>query len=393
MTQRRRVAAAVAGLVLVVAMTAAGSSASAQPAPDACTDDASFWGCRWDPGYVDGMTFDAETMTLSGRFRSPVGDILRVHALLYPEHAGPDCPVAEAEQVFDNSGEPGPPDTSPPDTGPPDDGSIPFSIVVVPRCNDVYDVEVRAYGEQIGPEADESPPLELHDVRVTLRPPSPAGPLRVERPADPGGLVTVRWGAPAAYADLGPPPDFLGYRIERAVGPRPFEPVDTASGTSWIDAHTASAGAGTYRYRVVALRSENHATASAVILSSDPEQAPMGEIAIDAPPTTAAPSTPRSSPGVVFGSTGGNVSVGRSGGTPTGSTLPSGGGFEETLDYSDFEFGTEEAVPPTDSDPFLDLDEDEPPGAALVQPIAIASCLAMWAFHLRYLSRRADQLA
>jgi hypothetical protein len=78
---------------------------------------------------------------------------------------------------------------------------------------------------------------------------------------------------------------------------------------------------------------------------------------------------------------------------PQGGTAVSDSGFTETLDYSDFEFGSEEAVPPADANDFIRLEDEEAPGSPVARPVAIASVLAMWAFHLRYLSRRADQAA
>jgi hypothetical protein len=336
------------------------------------------------------MTFDGDTITLSGSFRPPVGEISRVHALLRPAHAGPSCPVAEAEAVY---GENGTTTTTQPPGGP-DDGSVAFSLSSFPMCNDVYDIEVRAYAGPVGPDEAESPPLELRGVNVVLRPPSPKGPLVVERPPEPTALVTVRWSAPDAYS-VSTPPGFLGYRVERALGSAPFDTVETTTATSFTDGYTGAAGAGQYRYRVLTLRmasDDPEAPASTAILNSAPESAPVGEIVIEAPPTTTTATTP---PPVTStgGRSGGRSTTGRSGGVPQGGTAVSDSGFTETLDYSDFEFGSEEAVPPADASDFIRLEDEEAPGSPVARPVAIASVLAMWAFHLRYLSRRADQAA
>jgi hypothetical protein len=64
-------------------------------------------------------------------------------------------------------------------------------------------------------------------------------------------------------------------------------------------------------------------------------------------------------------------------------------GFEETLDFEDFEPGLEDAIPPADSRNLLQVDDDEGPSEGVLVPAATASVLAVWAMHLRYLSRRA----
>ena len=285
MSSARRAAAALAVLLGTGLALASSRPAAAQFGPDECGDRA-LWSCAWDAGFADGMTFDGETVLLSGSFRPPFGDVARVHAVLVPAHAGPACGVAEVEHLY---GEDDP--TNP-------DGSVPFALELAPQCDDDYDVEVRAYREQFGPNADESPALELHDVRIAL------------------------------------------------------DRVDPAAPTS-------------------------------TTVTSPSEQAPAGPTPTGGPP----PPTTAVAPPVV-----------RAGGLPpnrlpAGPAGPPDGSFEETLDYSDAEFGSEAAVPPSDAESFLELDEDGPSGAGLAEPVAIGSCLAMWAFHLRYLSRRADQLA
>ncbi len=65
-------------------------------------------------------------------------------------------------------------------------------------------------------------------------------------------------------------------------------------------------------------------------------------------------------------------------------------GFDPELDYSDLdvEEGAAEAVPPADAS-LLDVAIDDPVGEGLLVPGAVALCLAVWAGHLRHLSRRA----
>lgn len=251
-----------------------------------------------------------------------------------------------------------------------------------PGCNGVYDVRAFATVDPAGPvgpgdPGTESEPLTAEGVQVSLAPPSPTG---VAASAARNRIVTVRWSAPAAWSPTAPA-DARGYRIER-IGPD-GAPVAVgevgADQTSIVDDDLSAAPAGTYRYRVVALRAG--ATGSPV--ASAPGESTVEIAAAPAPTTTAARPAPA-------GRSGGGSTAARSAGRaavapPTTEFDP---GFSEELDYGDVELGAEEAVAPPDANLFEVVSED-PVGAGVLVPFAVALCLAVWAGHLRHLSRRA----
>lgn len=250
-----------------------------------------------------------------------------------------------------------------------------------PGCNGVYDVRAFATVDPAGPvdpgaPGTESEPLTAEGVRVSLAPPSPTG---VAASAAPDRVVTVRWSAPSAWSPSAPS-DARGYRIER-VGPdgAPVIVGEVADDqTSVTDDDLVAAPPGTYRYRVVALRAG--ATGSPV--ASAPGEGSVEIAAATAPTTTAA----RAASGARSGGSTAARSAGRAAVAPP--TTEFDPGFSEELDYGDVELGPEEAVAPPDANLFEVVSED-PVGAGVLVPFAVALCLAVWAGHLRHLSRRA----
>jgi hypothetical protein len=148
--------------------------------------------------------------------------------------------------------------------------------------------------------------------------------------------------------------------------------------TSIVDPELAAAPDGTYRYRVSATRWG---------AASTPVE---GSVVLATATTTTAP--PAAAPGAGGGGSNvGRVPVGRSASAaaPAAPVVTEyDPGFDPELDYSELlEEGQEEAIPPADAS-LLDVAED-PVGAGVLVPAAVALCLAVWAGHLRHLSRRA----
>jgi hypothetical protein len=251
---------------------------------------------------------------------------------------------------------------------------------VDPGCNGTYDLLVSATADPGGPRTrDESEALVVDSIRVSLEAPAPTG---VQAVADAERKVTVRWSAPPSWADA-PPADARGYRVER-IGEdgAPVTIGETAPGElTLVDDDLVAAPAGTYRYRVIALR--NGATGRTIASDAGEGVLELGPVA---PPTSAGPA-----PGVTTTGANRGVASGRTPGRSVTVTVPPttefDPGFQETLDYGDQEFGAQDAVPPADLGFFAD--EEPLTGAGVLVPFAVALCLAVWAGHLRHLSRRA----
>lgn len=255
---------------------------------------------------------------------------------------------------------------------------------VDPGCNGVYDLAVLATADPAGPAepgdpGTQSAPLEVDGIRLSLAPPPPGA---VDAVLAGDRTVTVRWTAPADWSGPGgPPKDALGYRVLRDVGDgAPVTVAETgADAASVIDDDLVEAPAGSYRYRVVALR----AGASGAPIASEAVE----DVVDLAAPPSATSTSPR--PGAGGGSVGGRRVGGRVGqpavAPPTTEFDP---GFAPELDYGDSELGAPEAVPPADAN-LLEFTNEGPAGAGLLVPFAVALCLAVWAAHLRHLSRRA----
>ncbi|HEX2038868.1 MAG TPA: fibronectin type III domain-containing protein [Acidimicrobiales bacterium] len=122
-------------------------------------------------------------------------------------------------------------------------------------------------------------------------------------------------------------PDMFGYEVQRQLGSAPWEQVTVTgrSTTSVVDSATTEAG-GTYRYRVVALRSSADAGQLNPSLPSNPSTAK-----VPAPPVTTTTTAASSAPAEEETSGGGNRSgtstgSGSTGGRPGGGSTGSGGG-------------------------------------------------------------------
>lgn len=247
---------------------------------------------------------------------------------------------------------------------------------VSPFCNGSY--VARVAGTVTGPIDDTTTAVSAPFV-VALPAPRVTG-LAVT--VGPDRAVTLTWGLPAGW-EGGAPPDFAdfdgaGYVVERAVGVGAFESIATTGRDERTHVDTlAPADAATARYRVVATRSDGAGT----VVAGDLAGAPVAEARFS-PDVPAVPAPPPSVP------------VGRPPGAGTTRNVPAttiDEGFEESLPF-DIEPGGPEAEIPEDAAQFLQDDGgglDDIAGAGVLVPFSIATLLAAWALHLRYLARRA----
>lgn len=283
-------------------------------------------------------------------------------------------------------------------TGTPEGGSafgtnryrFALDVAFGPRvCNGAYAVTIvaRVVGDD---------PRLTTSIEVAA-PPAPVLGVTAEEAGD--RAVDVTWSAPVE-----PPPDLIGFAVIRsASSDETVFHVDDPSATSFTDDELPAEG-GTLEYRVVARR-----------------WAPSGEVtgtggeAVQ--PVTVAPAPPSEDDGPGDDGSGtddGDGDAGAGSRRPgTGSSRPrvrapligavSSGvvppllrpsppttaddGFSDTLPFEDAEPGGAEAVPPGDELASAFYEGDA--GRGLVIPIATALVLAVWAFHLRYLSKAA----
>lgn len=299
---------------------------------------------------------------------------------------------------------------STPDTTQPSAGrTFVFSITVEPRCNGTYRAAVVALLDDLsGPDGETDPssddyttpaPIPQVDeegepvVHVVAAPPGDVAAV-ISQVA--GRSVRLAWQPPSGY---GPPattctgqtpdapPDFTGYLVQResAAGTWTTLPNgEVPAGTQCLEhQEAAEVPSGTnVRYRVLAVRAGPNGAVTAAGGSSA-----ITTAVVDPPPpsTTSTTARPVRTPGTSRVATGGRGGAGPTPPTDAPTTIPDGT-YEEELDYG--EPGEEAAVLPDDADTFLDFVPS--PGPGILVPFAIAECLAVWAFHLRYLARRAD---
>lgn len=351
-------------------------------------------GVGWEGSFTDARLVDGYEATgaelvvpVTFEFRGGPGSVITDVTLdLTP--TGGDCDslsFTQALQSGDGAGAaPGPTSPTPPPPSPDAaSATATWTFRVDPRCNGVYDLEVVARADpagslEPGDPGTESQPLQLSGVEVSLAAPSPTG---VNATVRGDRTVEVRWAPPSGWAG-GAPPDAYGYRVVRAAGSgAPVTVADdlTLSTSSIVDDSAATAPPGRYRYAVIAMRKD----ASGNFLLSPPAETTLD---VGPPPAAvpAASTAPRST------NLGGGVRVGSGAGVavtaPSAPTIPDT--FETEIDYSDLESGPEQAIVPDDASLFEVVTED-PVGAGLLVPAAIALCLAVWAGHLRHLAHRA----
>jgi hypothetical protein len=349
-----------------------------------------------DPAIGDGYEATGSNLVVGVHFEftgPPGSEITEIELRIVPHGAGCDAytyaePVTGSEPAPAPAPEPSP--TAPEGNPPTDTASATFRVD--PLCNGTYDVEVTATADVPGAVTPQSTsaPLEADGVVLSLAAPSPAA-VAVDANGD---QVTVRWQAPPAWAGT-PPPDAAGYRVRRALGDGPATTLADAlwvGETTFVDGATAGIAPGRYRYEVVALRSG----ARGETLASEPAAA---EVDLGTPSTTATSGSTSPAGAAGAGAAGSAVPrVGPAGSgavvaqpPPVAPTLPSAEvdtGFEPELDYPDVELGAPAAEVPDDAGLFSVV-SDDPVGAGILVPGAVALCLAVWAGHLRHLARRA----
>lgn len=287
------------------------------------------------------------------------------------------------------------------------DFDVPVDFGAAGVCNGSYSVDViGTFDSDVdsddNPDADDvtSDPVRHEEVGgedVVSVVSAPAPPVSSAQAEITGSrTVAVSWQPPAGWGDAADctatapsdRPDFRGYVLERSAAGGPPEVLATfettpASAVSmcYADELAVERPTGQYEYRVLTLRQgpEGAAVRSAAVGDAV-------TFAPGTPDTAAGGSTPVRPP-----SSSRIVSSGRSrpDGGATGATAAApidDGTFEQELDYG--EPGEEAAVVPEDAESFLDFVPS--PGPGILVPFAIAQCLAVWALHLRYLARRAD---
>lgn len=376
---------------LAVAFGAVAAGAAATVPAQAEPLGAGWEGEFTDPAIEDGYEATGAELVVPVAFEytGPPGSVITDVTLELTSVDGECDDQAATQTLADGDGDgadtapttPGPP-PSEPSTGPTD--SVSWRFAFDPGCNGVYDLIVTARADPpgvMGPDDVQSNPLVAEDIEVSLAPPSPSG-VAAELGAD--RKVTVRWQAPAAWADS-PPTDAVGYRVLRV--PAGGDPVVVADDlklevTSVVDEALVGAPAGRHRYEVIAIRRN---------ADGNPLLSAPGTAEVDLPGVTpvtaggARPAVPRTSPGA--GARVGTTGTGA--GQPAVAAAPEfDPGFDTEIDYADTELGDEQARVPDDASLFEVVSED-PVGQGMLVPGAVALCLAVWAGHLRHLARRA----
>lgn len=246
--------------------------------------------------------------------------------------------------------------------------------------------------------------LPEHTIHVIAPPPDVTAVATA--PGDDRSVV-VGW-TPVAN----PPPDLLGYHIERVSASGEtvtIATLDDPDASSYTDEDPPAEG-GETTYRVRARRSSpqgeitsaraGEATAQVEPAPVEPEDpgtdpdpdpdgsggssGPGSPGGAGGPSTTAAPRASRRAPfrPPNVGRSSGNV-VPPLGGTVT--TLDTG--YDDELPFGDRELGDEDPVLPDDE--FASMIYEDEAGRGLLIPIATALLLAVWAVHLRYLAAAA----
>jgi hypothetical protein len=279
------------------------------------------------------------------------------------------------------------------------------------NCNGTYGIEVTARLQQRCWGGSSLCPWEQIDSRtltgtIDIAAPAPAIGSVTAAPGD-GRSIKLTWDPVAS-----PPPDLLGYRIERATGaggPVTIATIDDPAAASFVDEEPPAQG-GSTTYTVYSRRASSRGELSSEPASVDTDVAP-------APSGTGGSGGGGGAGG--GGTTGGSggasgrPSTGRidTGGRPTrGITVPRVGtpsrnffppllappdidtGFDPTLPFEEQEPGDANAVLPDDELASDDLGE-RLPGRGLVVPVATGLVLAVWGLHLRFLARASRPVA
>jgi hypothetical protein len=278
------------------------------------------------------------------------------------------------------------------------------SEAVTTACNGVYGYRVLARlhrGGVIRP----SEKTITGEIRIAAPPPE----VPKASASRAGSGATVSWSAVGA-----PPPDFLGYRVERRVGDGSWEPVAAelpASARSVDDASAPAGGDVTYRVRA------RRAGPDGQVLSSGQRAELTGEATTTPPGTDGTTTVPGAdgSTTVPGGQAAGGGTKGTGGGSRVGalpSTIqprgrtgigtraprlgtpsqanfpplltPDDGTFEEEIDYGGGLAGEEEG-----DEELSSLFYEEDTGRGMAVPVATGFVLAAWAFHLRFLAKAA----
>ncbi len=270
-------------------------------------------------------------------------------------------------------------------------------------CNGVYTIRVTARLIQTttfggGERVTDTYVLPPHEIHVVVPPPDVTA--AAAAPSDDRSVV-VGW-TPVAN----PPPDMLGYVVERVTASgetATIATIDDPAASSYTDTDTPAEG-GTTTYRVRARRSSPQGEVTSAAAAEAPAEVapapqepddPGGDPDPDAPGGDSAGAggggTTGGTPGGGRGAPFRAPNVGRSSGrvvpplSATVTTLDTG--FDQELPFGDRELGGEDPVLPDDE--FASMIYDDEAGRGLLIPIATGLLLAVWAVHLRYLAAAA----
>lgn len=227
-----------------------------------------------------------------------------------------------------------------------------------------------------------------------------------------GNVARLAW---PAVTDQ--PPDFLGYRIERATADDTWEVAGNVRRDTRTFTDTEPIGPGGAAYRIRSRRAgpngEILSDGRVVTIAGDgttSTSAPGTDGGTEGPGTDGGTSVPGTDGGTGEGGTGGEGGaagpgiVPRTGPQPRGTTgvgtraprlgqpsqanfpplLTPADDFQETIDYGDRTLAGEEG-----EDELSSLFYEEDTGRGMAVPVATGFVLAAWAFHLRFLAKAA----
>ena len=399
MPERRtlRRAGALAALGVLVAVSAAPTvfAQDGEPTPEQTPeagDPAEWEGSAFTDPFQDGAALvTTESFPISGIFtkmREPAERIATVEVVFgeddeaAPTSSSTTPPDPAAEPDGEVECVPADPPEFVNDAAAPEQGPTTSYAFTVPAeqsvwpCNGRYEISATA--------TTSSAPDDTHRIEGVLTvavPPKPVTVVKAEV-LDGDRDVRITW-EPLAEGDLAV--DAIGYRVERAGPARDgdFGPYSIVGGRRAVDDDPVMVDrprrGGEYRYRVRALRDGADGP-----IPSSAEESAVAEATVAGVPvattTTAEPDRPRT--GVI------NRPRPRRSTPSLGTPTTVDTGFEDELDYGDFEPGDSPELAGDSGRSIINTDDA---GMGFAAPVAGALVLLGWAGHITYLNRLAKQ--
>lgn len=270
------------------------------------------------------------------------------------------------------------------------------SATLTTNCNGTYAITVKATLQSCNPlfcSLDDSHTLS-GSIAVKAPAPSPAATTAAPGPER---SVLVGWTPVVA-----PPPDFLGYRVERVSASGTtvtLATIDDATASSYTDPNPPAEGGNT-TYKVYGRRAgpSGEVSSTASSASTEVEPGPVDTTDPAGPPGDGGTGGDPGTPGAGDGATaGGGSSGGRSSSVRSPRVGSSRNFFPPLLSPPETVTGgaafSADDREPGEEDPVLPEDalsvgnREAAPGRGLAIPVATAMVLAVWAFHLRFLAQ------